>query len=76
MSVGYTDSMAEHVEDGLRDRAKQLSVRIGETEKALAALRRERDDLVREFKAGTTLSIPKIAAAVGVSESTVKAVLR
>ncbi len=72
--------MTEHddtgTEAGLRDWAKQLSARIGETEKALAAMRRERDDLVREFKARTALSIPKIATAVGVSESTVKAVLR
>jgi DNA-binding transcriptional regulator YiaG len=72
--------MTEHgdpgTEDGLRDKAKRLSARIAETEKALTAMRRERDDLVREFKTATKLSIPKIAAAVGVSESTVKAVLR
>ena len=60
--------------DGL-DRAAKLSARIADAEKRLTEMRGQRDDLIREFRAAG-MSIPKIAAAAGVSESTVKAVLR
>lgn len=62
--------------EALRSQAAGLSAQIANAEKVLADARAARDTLIKEFRAKTKLSIPKIAEAAGVSESTVKAVLR
>lgn len=62
--------------EALRRQAAGLSAQIANAEKVLADARAARDTLIKEFRAKTKLSIPKIAEAAGVSESTVKAVLR
>lgn len=70
-----TPSDAASAEDDLRGQAAKLAALIEEYEAALTDARRTRDDLIREFRANTDLSIPAIADAVGVSESTVKGAL-
>lgn len=58
-----------------QERAARLSAFITDTDQALGEARKARDELIVELRA-TGLSQPKIGEIVGVSLSTVKAVLR
>jgi DNA-binding MurR/RpiR family transcriptional regulator len=58
--------------DDLRD----LAVRVGAAERALADARRERDDAVRELRQAARHTVPELAAAAGVSQATVKSIIR
>ena len=66
---------AAGAEGALRDRAGKIADLVEAHEAALLALRKDRDELIREFRADTDLSIPAIADAARVSESTVKGAL-
>jgi len=58
--------------EGLR----KLGERVRAAELALDEARRQRDDAIRQVRRGTDHTVPEIADAAGVSQATVKTVLR
>ena len=58
--------------DDLRDLAEQ----VRRAAESLDSLRRKRDDAIRDVRRSTGHTVPEIAAAAGVSEATVKTVIR
>lgn len=58
--------------DDLRELGKRARVAEG----ALEVARQERDEAIREVRRSTSHTVPEIADAAGVSQATVKAVIR
>jgi signal transduction histidine kinase len=50
--------------------------RVNAAARALDEVRQQRDDLIREVRRTTEHTVPEIAEAAGVSDATVKAVIR
>jgi signal transduction histidine kinase len=55
---------------------RELGERVQAAELALDEARRRRDDAIREVRRSTDHTVPEIADAAGVSQATVKTVLR
>ncbi|MET7875515.1 hypothetical protein ABZS52_01135 [Micromonospora profundi] len=55
---------------------QKLADRVREAAQALDALRHERDQLIRDVRRSTDHTVPEIADAAGVSQATVKTVIR
>jgi signal transduction histidine kinase len=55
---------------------RKLGERVQAAELALDEARRRRDDAIREVRRSTDHTVPEIADAAGVSQATVKTVLR
>ncbi len=55
---------------------RKLGERVQAAELALDEARRRRDDAIREVRQSTDHTVPEIADAAGVSQATVKTVLR
>jgi len=55
---------------------RKLGERVQAAELALDEARRRRDDAIREVRRSTDHTVPEIAEAAGVSQATVKTVLR
>jgi hypothetical protein len=58
------------------DDLRKLARRVQDATEALDALRRQRDDAIREVRLSTASTVPEIADAAGVSQATVKTVIR
>jgi DNA-binding MurR/RpiR family transcriptional regulator len=58
------------------DDLRKLARRVREASDALEDLRRQRDDAIRDVRRTTEHTVPEIAGAAGVSQATVKTVLR
>ncbi len=58
------------------DELRKLARRFEDASQALEDLRRQRDDAIREVRRSTEHTVPEIASAAGVSQATVKTVLR
>ncbi|MBM0277509.1 MULTISPECIES: hypothetical protein [Micromonospora] len=55
---------------------QKLADRVRKATQALDALRQERDQLIRDVRRSTDHTVPEIADAAGVSQATVKTVIR
>ena len=55
---------------------QKLAERVRDASQALDALRQERDALIRDVRRSTDHTVPEIAEAAGVSQATVKTVIR
>ncbi|WP_320068349.1 hypothetical protein [Micromonospora sp. RTGN7] len=55
---------------------RALAERVREASKTLDALRSERDKAIRVVRGSTSHTVPEIADAAGVSQATVKTVVR
>jgi DNA-binding MarR family transcriptional regulator len=53
-----------------------IAQRVQDATQALDALRRQRDDAIRDVRRSTSHTVPEIADAAGVSQATVKTVIR
>jgi DNA-binding MarR family transcriptional regulator len=58
------------------DDLRTLAERVRAASEALDALRAERDDAIRAIRKSTGHTVPEIANAAGVSQATVKTVVR
>lgn len=58
------------------DDLRALAARVRAAEGDLDAARRERDEVIRELRTATQHTVPELAEAAGVSQATVKAVVR
>lgn len=58
------------------DDLRKLSGQVQQAAESLDSLRRKRDDAIRDVRRKTSHTVPEIAAAAGVSEATVKTVIR
>ncbi|WKU07067.1 hypothetical protein [Micromonospora sp. HUAS LYJ1] len=58
------------------DDLQKLAAGVREASQALEDLRRKRDQLIRDLRRSTTHTVPEIAVAAGVSQATVKTVVR
>lgn len=58
------------------DDLRTLAERVRAASEALDALRAERDDAIRAVRKSTGHTVPEIADAAGVSQATVKTVVR
>ncbi|TCB92064.1 hypothetical protein E0H26_25080 [Micromonospora zingiberis] len=55
---------------------EKLAARVREASQALEDLRQQRDQLIRDVRRSTDHTVPEIADAAGVSQATVKTVIR
>ncbi|MBX7269773.1 hypothetical protein KIF24_29655 [Micromonospora sp. Llam7] len=55
---------------------EKLGARVREASQALEDLRQQRDQLIRDVRRSTNHTVPEIADAAGVSQATVKTVVR
>ncbi|WP_139128889.1 hypothetical protein [Micromonospora nigra] len=55
---------------------QKLAERVREASQALETLRQQRDALIRDVRRSTDHTVPEIAEAAGVSQATVKTVVR
>ncbi|WP_410819638.1 hypothetical protein [Micromonospora sp. 050-3] len=55
---------------------EKLGARVREASQALEDLRQQRDQLIRDVRRSTDHTVPEIADAAGVSQATVKTVIR
>ncbi|WP_030440886.1 hypothetical protein [Actinoplanes subtropicus] len=58
------------------DDLRKSSLRVKAAEQELEAARLDRDDLIRDVRRTTKHTVPEIAEAAGVSQATVKTVVR
>jgi hypothetical protein len=58
------------------DDLRKFARRVQEATEALDALRRQRDAAIRDVRQSTRHTVPEIADAAGVSQATVKTVIR
>lgn len=58
------------------DELRKLAGRVREASEALDDLRRQRDDAICDVRRTTDHTVPEIASAAGVSQATVKTVIR
>jgi DNA-binding transcriptional regulator YiaG len=58
------------------DVLRQHAVRVRAAERELDAARQSRDEAIREVRRNTAHTVPEIAEAAGVSQATVKTVIR
>jgi hypothetical protein len=58
------------------DDLRKLARRVQEATETLDTLRRQRDDAIRDVRLSTDHTVPEIADAAGVSQATVKTVIR
>ncbi|MEV0939003.1 MULTISPECIES: hypothetical protein [Micromonospora] len=58
------------------DDLQKLAARVREANQALDDLRQKRDQLIRDVRRSTDHTVPEIAEAAGVSQATVKTVVR
>ncbi|MEH1013699.1 hypothetical protein V6U90_11395 [Micromonospora sp. CPCC 206060] len=55
---------------------QKIADQLREATQALEALRQQRDQLIRDVRLSTDHTVPEIANAAGVSQATVKTVIR
>jgi DNA-binding MurR/RpiR family transcriptional regulator len=55
---------------------RKFAERLREAEQALDGVRQQRDDAIRDVRRSTDHTVPEIAEAAGVSQATVKTVIR
>ncbi|MFJ6163655.1 hypothetical protein ACIQH6_00915 [Micromonospora orduensis] len=55
---------------------EKLAAQVRKASQALDALRQQRDQLIRDVRRSTEHTVPEIAEAAGVSQATVKTVIR
>jgi DNA-binding MarR family transcriptional regulator len=58
------------------DELRKLANEVRSASQALEDLRQQRDELIRDVRRTTDHTVPEIADAAGVSQATVKAVIR
>ncbi|MGX6604566.1 hypothetical protein ACWKSP_20905 [Micromonosporaceae bacterium Da 78-11] len=58
------------------DDLRTLAERVQEATQKLDQVRADRDDAIRDVRKSTTHTVPEIAEAAGVSQATVKTVVR
>ncbi|MDT5039416.1 MAG: hypothetical protein QOE51_401 [Actinoplanes sp.] len=58
------------------DDLRTLAERVQEATQKLDQVRADRDDAIRDVRKATTHTVPEIAEAAGVSQATVKTVVR
>jgi DNA-binding MarR family transcriptional regulator len=58
------------------DDLRKLAQQVREATETLDALRRQRDDAIRDVRLSTDHTVPEIADASGVSQATVKTIIR